>query len=84
MHSPGRETWRQKAAPVVAAVLETHRHAEHREVRRAIRAAYPFGKRRGWAYQEWLAEVRRQLAKARIPWRKPGAPREQLRLFKVL
>ena len=54
--------WREVAAPIVADVLARVGRDDPAALRRALVAAYPFLWRRGWPYQVWLAECRRQLA----------------------
>lgn len=74
---------REQARRVLRDVFEKNQHAEPIEVRRAIRDAYPFAKRKGHAYRVWLSEVRGLCTRAGIAWRRQGAPREQLKLFRV-
>lgn len=33
------------------------------ELRKALRAAYPFGERKHWPYKVWLAEIQRQVGR---------------------
>ena len=74
---------RSRAQMVVRDVFARHEHADAKDVRAALRNAYPFAARRGHAYRVWLEEVRRECARARVPWRRPSAPREQLKLISV-
>lgn len=74
---------RVDAARVVQSVFAEYKHAEPIVLRRALHAAYPFAARKGHAYRVWLSEVRLECAKARVPWRRTSAPREQLRLLDV-
>ncbi len=61
-----RETWRARAAPIIARVLKETAGLPEGQVRRALAAAYPW-QRSGWAYKAWLAEVRAQAGPARPP-----------------
>lgn len=55
--------WRTKATPIIRGVLVAHAGEPGRDVRRALRLAYPFGERRHWPYKVWLDEIRRQTGK---------------------
>lgn len=82
--------WRQKARPIVADILRQAK-AEgwtEKDVRRALREAYPFGPREYHPYKIWLDEIARQrrhgkynplLPRRRQPESEP--PREQRNLF---
>src|SRR5262245_25375764 len=67
-HSP----WRRAARNAIAAALAPlPADSTPRQRRAAVRDAYPFAERRGWAYQCWLAEVRLALGPARPPKKEP-------------
>lgn len=52
-------TYRHRARRVIVRVLEQlGPWRQLKERRRALRAAYPFGARRGYGYRVWLDEVR--------------------------
>lgn len=70
-------TWRQKAAPIIAKVIEQHRGEPESQVRKALREAYPFGPRRYHPYKMWLKEIRFQLGKE--PLRRQGSGRRLAR-----
>lgn len=53
-------TWRQIAAPIIAEVLRDTAGQSEKEIRKALREAYPFGERRMHPYKVWCDEVRRQ------------------------
>lgn len=61
-------TWRDRARPMVARVLEENRGKPIAEIRAALRAAYPFGTRRHWPYKVWCSEVRLQLGIVSRAW----------------
>jgi hypothetical protein len=57
-----------------------------RQIRRALRDAYPFGERARWPYKVWCDEVRRWLGLPRKPLRKrreapPPAATNQIGIF---
>jgi hypothetical protein len=70
-------TWRDIAAPIVADVIKETAGKPEREVRAALREAYPFGERKYWPYKVWCDEVRYQLG---IKQRADGEKRYQERL----
>jgi len=53
-------TWRQVAAPIIFNVLRETEGRSEREIRKALRAAYPFGERKHFPYKTWLDEIRHQ------------------------
>ena len=55
-----RSTYRKEFAPRIAAVLLATRGKTEREIRRALREAFPMGVRKYWPYKVWLSEIRRQ------------------------
>jgi hypothetical protein len=67
-------TWRERAAPIVARVLRETKGKPEREVRAALREAYPFGERTYWPYKVWLDEVARQRG-TRRPKARKGTPK---------
>ncbi|MEQ9131130.1 MAG: hypothetical protein RJQ08_13515 [Salinisphaeraceae bacterium] len=54
-------TWRDIARPIVAETINRVGRDNPRELRKALRDAYPFGERKYWPYRAWLAEVRAQI-----------------------
>lgn len=50
-------TWRDHARPIVARVLAATQGMDERTIRRALRAAYPFGERRYHPYKIWNDEI---------------------------
>lgn len=55
-----RMTWRENAAPLVACVLAATRGQSEKDIRAALKAAYPFGQRQYHPYKIWLDEIARQ------------------------
>lgn len=58
--------WRNHAAPIIARVLEETKGKSEKEIRAALRDAYPFGERRYHPYKIWLSEVKRQRKSPRV------------------
>ena len=54
-------TWRDKARPIIAAVIASHPSADTNSLKRALRKAYPWGPREYYPYKIWCDEVRVQL-----------------------
>ena len=52
--------WRERAAPIVAKILEKSKHRTPKEINAALRDAYPFGERKYQPYKIWLDEIQRQ------------------------
>ena len=59
-------TWRAASAPIIARVLAATAGQPAKEVRAALRAAYPFGVRRYHPYRIWCDEVRVQTGRKKI------------------
>lgn len=54
-------SWRQKAQPVISAVLRDNPRARGKELQRLLGRAYPFGTRAMHPYKIWLGMVREAL-----------------------
>lgn len=54
-------TWREQAAPIIAAIIEKQGRADMKALKKAISDAYPFGQRDYHPYKIWCSEVKRQL-----------------------
>lgn len=54
-------TWRDKARPIIAAVIEQYGTADEAALRAALREAYPWGPRQYHPYKIWCDEIREQL-----------------------
>lgn len=54
-------SWRDRARPVIQAVIKRVGTADMKALRAAISDAYPFGPREMHPYKIWCDEVRRQL-----------------------
>lgn len=56
------KTWRELIAPQVAKVIHQHQGETVKEIRAALREAYPYERPpHGWLYKIWLSESRIQL-----------------------
>lgn len=56
------DTWRHRSRRIIRRVLaELGPRRRLKTKRAALRRAYPFGERNGWAYRVWCDEVRVQL-----------------------
>ena len=66
-----RETWRDKARPIIAAVIAKYGTDDLRFLRSALRDAYPFGERKYHPYRMWCDEVKVQLGLKTGPKPKP-------------
>lgn len=62
-----RKTLRDECRPRIARVLEATKGQTEREIRRALREAFPWGIRKYWPYKVWLSEIRRQ--RKMVRWR---------------
>jgi hypothetical protein len=61
--------WRERAAPIIAKVIEETKGKDPKEVRKALFHAYPFGERQYHPYKIWLDECARQLGtKKKTHW----------------
>lgn len=54
-------SWRERAAPIIANVIASVGREDEKALRKALRAAYPFGERAYFPYKVWCSEVRNQL-----------------------
>ena len=54
------KTWRQIAAPIIHQVLEDTKGLPEKEIKKALREAYPFGQRAMHPYKIWLDEIKKQ------------------------
>ena len=60
-------TWRDRARPIIAAVLRETEGQDEATIKRALRDAYPWGPRAMHPYKAWLAEIRHQRNRAARP-----------------
>jgi hypothetical protein len=57
--------------PIIARVLEENKGRTDKEIREALRLAYPFGQKLYYPYKIWLDEIRRQMTGGRTSVSKP-------------
>jgi hypothetical protein len=79
-------TWRDQARLIIARVIADVGTADRRALRRALRAAYPWGQRQYHPYRIWCHEIRVQLGDVEPPGRRARVravepSRGQLQLF---
>lgn len=75
-------SWRDIAKPIIAEVLRENEGKDPKEVRKALREAYPFGERKYHPYKIWIDEIRVQLGHRTFGEGKiKKTPKEQLKLF---
>lgn len=73
--------WRKHAAPIIAQVLRATAGAPEKDIRKALRQAWPFGEYGRWPLKVWRDEVNRQRGlKPKLGPRAPADPRQLLML----
>ncbi len=55
-----KSSWRAYCAPIITRVLEETKGKDEKEIRKALKEAYPFGEREYHPYKIWLDEVASQ------------------------
>ena len=74
--------WRNKARPIIQAVIKAWDGRNEKELRKALYEAYLFGERKMYPYKVWLSEIRFQTKKTKRLWNKKQQPDAlQERLF---
>lgn len=53
-------TWRERCRGIIAQVLAETAGQPEKEIRRALKLAYPWGERAHYPYKAWLLEVKAQ------------------------
>jgi len=51
-------TWRQDCAPIISAVLAATKGQTEKEIKKALREAYPYGERAMHPYKIWCDEIK--------------------------
>ncbi|NLE06851.1 MAG: hypothetical protein GX638_18895 [Crenarchaeota archaeon] len=54
-------TWRDRARPIIAAVIAANQGEDERTIRLALRYAYPWGERAMHPYKVWCDECNKQI-----------------------
>lgn len=73
-------TYRAAAEEIIARVIDDNAGKSAEEIRRAVRAAYPWGQRRNWRYKSRLEAQRTLLARRGLARPKPVQDGPQLRI----
>ena len=60
------KTVRDEARPIIASVIMANEGKTEKEIRMALREAFPWGIRKYHPYKIWLDEIRIQLGKCRF------------------
>lgn len=55
-----RGSWRSRARPIIQKVLKENEGKDEKEIRKALRDAYPFGPREYHPYKIWCDEIQWQ------------------------
>lgn len=75
-------TWRDSAKPIIAEVIKENTGKTEKEIRKALREAYPYGERALHPYKIWCDEIKVQLGKKKFNERKKDiVPINQTNLF---
>lgn len=53
-------TWREHCAPIISAVLAATKGQTEKEIKKALREAYPYGERAMHPYKIWCDEIKIQ------------------------
>lgn len=60
-------SWRDRARPIIAAVIARVGTEDRTQLRKSLRDAFPFGPRQYHPYKIWLHEIRVQLGESPAP-----------------
>jgi hypothetical protein len=74
-------SWRDIARPVIAKVLAENEGKDEKEIKKALKEAYPFGERAMHPYKVWCDEIKVQRGQRRFGKKKEVVPKEQGSLF---
>ena len=75
-------TWRDSCRPIIAKVLADNKGNSEKEIRKALRDAYPFGQRARHPYKIWCDEIKRQrFQKPKFGAKKSDINPNQTKLF---
>lgn len=73
--------WRDHAAPIISEVLKATKGLPEKDIKKALRDAYPFGVRKYHPYKIWLDEIKVQRGKRKFGHRPEPTPENQTNLF---
>lgn len=75
-------TWRDIARPIIREVLKASHGRSEKEIKKALREAYPWGAREMHPYKIWCDEIRVQRGKRKFNERKNDiVPENQIKLL---
>jgi hypothetical protein len=74
-------TWRASARPIIAEVLQKMKDRPEGEIRKALKAAYPWGERKYHPYKIWCDEIRVQRGYKRMGVKLAAKNPDQQKLF---
>lgn len=76
------KSWRDRCRPIIARVLAENQGKSEKEIRKALKDAYPFYEREYHPYKIWLDEIKVQMGKRKFGKgkRQPDNP-DQQKLF---
>lgn len=63
-------TWRDIARPIIREVLKSNEGKPEKEIKKALREAYPWGERAMHPYKVWCDEIKVQRGKRKFRQRK--------------
>lgn len=75
------DTWRHIARPIISQVIAANKCNNEKEIRKALREAYPFGKRKYHPYKIWCDEINVQLGKRKFGEKKAKPDPNQTNMF---
>jgi hypothetical protein len=75
------QSWRDSARPIIQKVLQEHQGKDEKEIRKALKDAYPFGERRYHPYKVWCDEIHVQMGKRKFGVRPNQEDPNQLSLI---
>jgi hypothetical protein len=73
--------WRDYARPIIQKVLKETKGLDEKEIRKALKEAYPFGERNYHPYKVWLDEIKVQRGKRQFGRKKVVPPVNQIGMF---
>lgn len=68
------KSWRDRCRPIITRVLAENQGKEEKEIRKALKEAYPYGEREYHPYKIWCDEIRVQMGKRKFGKGKSSPP----------
>ena len=75
------KSWRDIARPLIANTLKDNEGKTEKEIRKALKDAYPFGERAMHPYKIWLDEIKVQMGKRKFGVKNKTINPDQKKLF---